>query len=162
MLDIMESSKQGDAIEATSIDAMAAILDGNPATGRLADVMSVHGLPRLYDRTFLAPTEIEVVLVKGVNAAPYGFDKCQAFVTCTSKYFVYFQTCSVLTSDNSCTALYHTFCEWLLLLPYEASDGWSAFFVLMALGIPSSLFNCYFPLGWSVSNLLFDQCLLVS
>ena len=65
MLDIMESSKQGDAVGATSIGARAAILDGNPATGRLADVMSVHGLPRLYDRTFLAPTEIKVLPAQG-------------------------------------------------------------------------------------------------
>ena len=57
MLDIVE--KQGDAVGATSIDARAAILDGNPITGRLADVMSVHGLPKMYDRTFLAPTEIK-------------------------------------------------------------------------------------------------------
>lgn len=58
MLDILEQ-KQGAAVAATSIGARAAILDGNPAYGRLADVMSNEGAPRLFERTSLAPTEVK-------------------------------------------------------------------------------------------------------
>ena len=58
MLDMLEQ-KQGAAVAATSIGARAAILDGNPAYGRLADVMSNEGAPRLFERTSLAPTEVK-------------------------------------------------------------------------------------------------------
>lgn len=51
MLDLME--RHGNSVGATAIDARAAILDGSPATGRLADTMSIHGLPRMFDKNFL-------------------------------------------------------------------------------------------------------------
>ena len=58
MLDILEQ-EQGAAVAATSVGPRAAILEGNPAYGRFADAMSGQGSPRLFDRDFLAPTEVK-------------------------------------------------------------------------------------------------------
>ena len=66
MLDILEQ-EQGAAVAATSVGARATILDGNPSHGRLADAMSGRGTPRLFDRDFLAPTEVKWATdVKGI------------------------------------------------------------------------------------------------
>ena len=54
-LDIME--QHGTSVAATAIGARAIILDGDPDTGRLADNMAVQGVPRVYDKKFLAPNE---------------------------------------------------------------------------------------------------------
>ena len=51
MLDILE--RQGHAVGATAINSRVEIIDGSPKTGRLADVMSTEGIPRLHDRSFL-------------------------------------------------------------------------------------------------------------
>ena len=51
MLDILE--RQGHAVGATAINSRVDIIDGSPKTGRLADVMSTEGIPRIHDRTFL-------------------------------------------------------------------------------------------------------------
>lgn len=51
MLDILE--RHGYSVGATAVDARAPMIDGSPSTGRLADVMSANGVPRMYDRDFL-------------------------------------------------------------------------------------------------------------
>ena len=53
MLDILQGENHGHAVGATAIDARAPMIDGSPATGRLADVMSTDGVPRVFDRNFL-------------------------------------------------------------------------------------------------------------
>lgn len=52
MIDVLE--KQGMAVGATAVNAgRAVIIDGDPSSGRLADVMSPNGVPRMFDRDFL-------------------------------------------------------------------------------------------------------------
>lgn len=51
MLDILE--RHGHAVGATAINGRVQMIDGSPSTGRLADVMSTEGSPRIVDRHFL-------------------------------------------------------------------------------------------------------------
>ncbi|KAL7554934.1 hypothetical protein ACHAWF_018496 [Thalassiosira exigua] len=51
MLDILE--RHGHAVGATAVGGRAPMIDGSPSTGRLADIMSVDGVPRMFDRNFL-------------------------------------------------------------------------------------------------------------
>ena len=51
MLDVLE--RQGHAVGATAVNSRVSIVDGSPKTGRLADVMSTEGIPRIHDRSFL-------------------------------------------------------------------------------------------------------------
>jgi hypothetical protein len=51
MLDILEG--HGHAVAATALNERATMIDGSPKTGRLADIMSTEGLPRIRDRSFL-------------------------------------------------------------------------------------------------------------
>ena len=51
MLDILE--RHGHAVGATTVNGRAPMIDGSPSTGRLADVMTADGLPRVFDRNFL-------------------------------------------------------------------------------------------------------------
>ena len=52
MLDILE--RDGEAVAATAINTRAAMLDGNPKTGRLADIISSDGLHKVYDNNWLS------------------------------------------------------------------------------------------------------------
>ena len=52
MLDILE--RDGEAVAATAINIRSAMLDGNPKTGRLADIISADGLHKVYDKNWLS------------------------------------------------------------------------------------------------------------
>lgn len=52
MLDILE--RDGEAVAATAINIRSAMLDGNPKTGRLADIISADGLHKVYDKPWLS------------------------------------------------------------------------------------------------------------
>ena len=51
MIDVLEG--HGHAVGTTAINTRVPMLDGSPKTGRLADVMSTEGIPRIHDRSFL-------------------------------------------------------------------------------------------------------------
>ena len=48
MLDILE--RHGHAVGATAVNSRVQIIDGSPATGRLADAMSTEGVVKVFDR----------------------------------------------------------------------------------------------------------------
>jgi hypothetical protein len=52
MLDILE--RYGEAVSATAVDTRAAIIDGNPKTGRLADIISADSLSKIYENEWLS------------------------------------------------------------------------------------------------------------
>ena len=52
MLDILE--RDGEAVAATAINIRSAMLDGNPKTGRLADIVSIDGMHKIHDNHWLS------------------------------------------------------------------------------------------------------------
>ena len=52
MLDILE--RDGEAVAATAINIRSAMLDGNPKTGRLPDVISIDGMHKIHDNHWLS------------------------------------------------------------------------------------------------------------
>ena len=52
MLDILE--RYGEAVSATAVNTRAAMIDGSPKTGRLADIISANGLHKIYDNNWLS------------------------------------------------------------------------------------------------------------
>jgi len=52
MLDILE--RDGEAVGATAINIRSAMLDGNPKTGRLADIVSIDGMHKIHDNHWLS------------------------------------------------------------------------------------------------------------
>ena len=55
MLDILE--RHGYAVGATAVNSRPSIVDGNPKTGRLADIISTEGVSRVFDRCAAATEE---------------------------------------------------------------------------------------------------------
>lgn len=51
LLDVIE--RQGHAVGGTAVNSRTQMVDGDPATGRFADVMSTEALPRVFDRNHL-------------------------------------------------------------------------------------------------------------
>ncbi len=51
MLDVLE--RNGDAVSATAVNSRAAMIDGSPKTGRLADILSTENIARIYETNWL-------------------------------------------------------------------------------------------------------------
>ena len=52
MLDVLE--RNGEAVSAIAVNTRAAMIDGSPKTGRLADIISADGLHKIYDNNWLS------------------------------------------------------------------------------------------------------------
>lgn len=51
MLDVLE--RKGEAVGATALNSRAAMIDGSPKTGRLADILSTESIARVYEPNWL-------------------------------------------------------------------------------------------------------------
>ena len=52
MLDVLE--RNGEAVSAIAVNTRAAMIDGSPKTGRIADVISADGLHKIYEKNWLS------------------------------------------------------------------------------------------------------------